>query len=328
MPSVTTRSDSSGAGAAGAVTAVPAAFAPLGELGRGAHTVVYKVRRTRDGAEYALKLLESSGPAGDGRSAAGFRREAALLACLDHPALARVHEVGESRGQPYLVMDYVDGRRLTEVLDAGPLAERRLVALGLDLAGALVAAHRAGVVHRDVKPDNILLLADGRAKLIDFGLAARAGAGQVEGAAAGTFLYSAPEQTGMLRRPVDGRADLYALGVVLFECATGEPPFSHPEVGELLRLHAAAPRPTLGPCGRSCRTGWPRSSAGCWPRIPTTATRTARSCWRTWVLWPTLRGGRATRSLPARGRWSAGSGNCASWSAPGRARGPGAAASP
>jgi serine/threonine protein kinase len=118
MPSVTTRSDSSGAGGAGAVTAVPAAFAPLGELGRGAHTVVYKVRRTQDGAEYALKLLETSGPAGDGRSAAGFRREAALLACLDHPALARVHEVGESRGQPYLVMDYVDGRRLTEVLDA------------------------------------------------------------------------------------------------------------------------------------------------------------------------------------------------------------------
>lgn len=211
----------------------------LEELGHGAQTVVYRVRR--GGSQYALKVLQGSGR-DDDRALVAFRREAAMLACVDHPGLSRIFEVGQVGGRPYLVLDLVDGRALTEAIQAGPMAESQLVRLGIDVAGALAAAHRAGLVHRDVKPDNIMVLPDGRARVIDLGLATRDGA-EDENVLAGTPAYAAPEQTGMLKRAVDGRADLYALGVVLFECATGRPPFAASDVGELLRLHATTPAP-------------------------------------------------------------------------------------
>jgi serine/threonine protein kinase len=222
----------------------------LEELGQGAQTVVYRARR--DGAEYALKLLR--GPTLDDQQAlAAFRREAALLACVDHPSLAHLYEVGQSNGHPYLVMELVEGRVLAGLLEGGPLPQDRVVELAVDVADVLAAAHRAGLAHRDVKPQNLLVQPDGRTRVIDFGLAALTGA-DTGGAAVGTLTYSAPEQAGMLNRPVDGRADLYALGVVMFECATGTPPFITTDAGELLRRHAmvAAPdprerRPDLAP---------------------------------------------------------------------------------
>src|SRR6266545_104006 len=215
----------------------------LEELGRGAQTVVYRARR--GGSEYALKLLR--GPAPDDEQAlAAFRREAALLACVDHPGLAHLYEVGQTRGRPYLVMELVEGRVLADVLKDGPLPQDRLIALAIDVADVLAATHRAGLAHRDVKPQNLLVQPDDRARVIDFGLAALTGgadAADPTDAAVGTLTYSAPEQTGMLNRPVDGRADLYALGVVLFECATGAPPFTTADVGELLRQHAVVVPP-------------------------------------------------------------------------------------
>ncbi|MET0418030.1 MAG: AAA family ATPase, partial [Actinoplanes sp.] len=215
------------------------AFEVLEELGRGAQAVVHHVRR--DGTDYAMKLLLHGETAGDAALRA-VRREVALLASVQHPGLARVHEVGTLDGRPYVLMDLVSGRRLTDVLAAGRMAERDVLALGAGLAEVLAAAHRKGVVHRDVNPGNVLIEAGGAARLIDFGLAAR-----VTGAAgeqvAGTLAYSAPEQAGMLHRPVDGRSDLYGLGAVLFECATGRPPYAGGDLGELLRLHAVAPVP-------------------------------------------------------------------------------------
>lgn len=216
-----------------------AGFDVLAEIGRGAQAVVYRV--TRGPHEFALKVLRPDGPDDSSRVVA-FCREAALLACVDHPGLARVYEVGVADGRPYLVMDLVEGQRLTDALISGPLPQPRVIALGIDLAGALVAAHQTGLVHRDVKPDNVVLAGDGTACLIDFGLATRVSEEREE-PAAGTLAYSAPEQSGVLHRPVDGRADLYALGAVLFECATGEPPFVAQDVSELLRLHAVAPAP-------------------------------------------------------------------------------------
>ncbi|GIJ44533.1 hypothetical protein Val02_14190 [Virgisporangium aliadipatigenens] len=216
----------------------------LGELGRGARTVVYRARY-RDGV-YAVKFLAR---VGDEADAVAFRREAALLACLDHPGVARVHEVGTSSGRPYLVMDLVEGTPLTAVLAAGPTTVENVLRLGIELADALAAAHRRELVHRDVKPDNIMITPDGASRLLDFGLAARAeGSGAPANetdVAVGTFTYSAPEQTGMRGRRVDGRADLYALGVVLFECLTGEPPFRCEDVGELIRMHLSAPVPDV-----------------------------------------------------------------------------------
>ncbi|MEV8506216.1 diguanylate cyclase [Actinoplanes sp. NPDC051475] len=212
----------------------------LGELGRGAQAVVYRVRR--GGTQYALKmLLDEPHPEG----LREFRRQAALLASVDSPNVPRVHKAGEAGGRPYVVMDLVEGESLARRLLRGPVRERHAVSIGADVAAALRAAHEHHLVHRDVKPENIMISSAGAAHLVDFGLAAAAtGAGLgPDDAIAGTLTYSAPEQTGMLNRPVDTRSDLYALGAVLFECVTGAPPFAADDVGELLHLHATAPVP-------------------------------------------------------------------------------------
>jgi eukaryotic-like serine/threonine-protein kinase len=211
------------------------------ELGRGAHAVVYRARRY--GVDCAVKLMHASG-FDDPSALTAFRREAALLACVNHPGVASVHEVGQVHGRPYLVMELVEGETLAKVIGAGRLEEAHALALAADVADALDAAHRAGLTHRDIKPQNIMILPTGRAKLIDFGLAARAAmARATDGNVAGTFAYSAPEQTGMLSRLIDGRSDLYSLGVVLFHCVTGRLPFTPAVVGELLRQHAFTPAP-------------------------------------------------------------------------------------
>ncbi|MCA9794847.1 MAG: AAA family ATPase, partial [Candidatus Eremiobacteraeota bacterium] len=207
------------------------------EIGRGAGTIVY--RALWRGRTVALKV-----PAQDyGRDPgwdAWFRREGALLACIDHPGVAQVLEVGQVQGRPYLVREYVAGRTLAHHLQNGPLAADRVRSLAVALAGALGEVHQRGLVHRDIKPLNIILADSGKPMLIDFGLATRF---QMDDAslAVGTLLYSSPEQARMLKRPVDGRSDLYSLGVVLFECAVGSPPFGSHEVGELLRQHAVQP---------------------------------------------------------------------------------------
>ncbi|MFI5954655.1 diguanylate cyclase [Cryptosporangium sp. NPDC051539] len=246
-PAVETPADARAAAAAKAAQA-SAGYEILGELGRGSRTIAYRVRRG-DGV-YAMKVPREHSADGADRNVRAFRREAALLACVAHPGLARIHEVGTTDGRPYLVMDLVEGDRLTDVLAGGPLDVGTLLGIGIDVAGALAAAHRAGLVHRDIKPENILVTtgaasrsgAAPQARVIDFGLASRLGAPH-DGTVAGTMLYCAPEQSGMLNRPVDGRADLYALGAVLFECATGAPPFNSDDVGSLLRMHASVPAP-------------------------------------------------------------------------------------
>jgi diguanylate cyclase (GGDEF)-like protein len=222
----------------------------LAEIGRGAHAVVYQVRHPT--GEYALKVFLKTGL--DEAKQLAFRREAALLTSVNHRAVARVHEVGVADGRPYLLMDLVTGQRLSHLLQSGPLGEHRVIELGIGVTEALAAAHRAGLVHRDVKPDNIIIGPDGSANLVDFGLAMRVD-NTLDGLTAGTLAYGAPEQSGVLRRAVDGRADLYSLGIVLFECATGVVPFTAADVGELLRLHAVQPAPDA----RSIR---PELSAG------------------------------------------------------------------
>ncbi|WP_249998711.1 diguanylate cyclase [Actinoplanes sp. M2I2] len=212
-------------------------FEMISQLGRGAETVVYRVRRHGD--EYTLKVLSSS----ERDTLTAVRREAALLGSVGHPLLPRVFEVGESVAGPYLVLEYVEGVPLSQVLRGGPLDEGTAVRLAVDLLGPLAAAHRAGLVHRDIKPDNVIIEPSGAGRLIDFGMAARGGAH--DGGVVGTLSYSAPEQTGMLKRPVDGRSDLYALGVLLYESLTGELPYQARDAGELIRSHAIAPIPDV-----------------------------------------------------------------------------------
>ncbi len=217
-------------------------FELVEELGRGATTAVY--RALRDGREYAVKLKELTGP--DDPARITFRREAAILAALRHPCLGKVYEVGDDGEVAWLAMELIGGRTLAELLGAGTaISEEQAVAIAADVASALDAAHRVGLVHRDVAPRNVVIRQDGRAVLIDFGLATPTGTRQPDDSVVGTVLYSAPEQTGMVHRPVDRRSDLYSLGAVMFECLTGRPPFRAVDVGEVVRLHAVAPLPDL-----------------------------------------------------------------------------------
>ncbi|MFD0521180.1 protein kinase domain-containing protein [Paractinoplanes durhamensis] len=216
------------------------------ELGRGENTVVYRVRREE--TEYALKIRTASDPdlAGTLRL---FRREAAMLAGLNHPGVPRIHQAGEDAGRPYIVMDLVDGRQLAEQLSRGPLSASQTISIALDVTEALRAVHRAGLVHRDIKPENIMVLRTGAARLIDFGFATLNRAREQDGRAdldesvVGTLAYAAPEQSRILARPVDQRSDLYSLGVVLFQCVTGRLPFVSDVLGELLRMHLTTPAP-------------------------------------------------------------------------------------
>ena len=202
----------------------------LGELGRGARCVVYRARR----GDFVVALKLPAAGRDDRAALQQFRREAVTLASVAHPCLAQVFEVGEAEGLPYAIREWVEGRSLAARLVLGPLPEPEVAALGRQLAQALAAIHRRRLVHREVGPHNVLV-ADGVVKLVDFG-APRLGE---------EHSYHAPEQTGLLDRPVDGRADLYALGALLFHAAAGRPPFRAADPAELLRSHAVAPAPAL-----------------------------------------------------------------------------------
>ncbi|MBN1173116.1 MAG: protein kinase, partial [Micromonosporaceae bacterium] len=216
-------------------------YSVVGVLGQGTDSTVYRV--VRHGRDYALKLIRR--PVGDrANDVMPFRREAALLARIDHPRLPRIHTVGQVAGHAYLVMDFIDGNKLSTLIGSQGMDETQVWSIAHDVAEALIAVHRVGLVHRDVKPDNIIIGPDGGAWLVDFGLA-RAGACEAGEGVAGTPLYASPEQVGLLRRPVDGRSDLYSLGVTLFELATGAPPFDATDVGQLLREHATQAPPDL-----------------------------------------------------------------------------------
>lgn len=182
----------------------------LGELGRGARCVVYRARR----GDFVVALKLPAGGRDDRAALQQFRREAVTLASVAHPCLAQVFEVGEAEGLPYAIREWVEGRSLAARLVLGPLPEPEVAALGRQLAQALAAIHRRRLVHREVGPHNVLV-ADGVVKLVDFG-APRLGE---------EHSYHAPEQTGLLDRPVDGRADLYALGCTAYAALTGKPPF-------------------------------------------------------------------------------------------------------
>jgi len=180
----------------------------------------------------------------EGAALVALRREAALLAWVGHPGLPQVHEVGQMGDYFYLIMDLVEGTELSAVLAGGMPPVERVVELGAQVGEILAAVHQVGLVHRDVKPHNIMVEPAGGVRLIDFGTAAWAG-GEKADVVAGTLLYCAPEQSGMIKRPVDARSDLYSLGVVLFEALAGHPPFVSDDVAELLRMHVVTPPPRL-----------------------------------------------------------------------------------
>jgi len=224
----------------------------LEQIGAGGMGLVYRARDTHLERDVALKVLPA-GTLADQAARQRFRREALSLSRLNHPNIATIHDFDSQEGVDFLVMEYIAGAGLNERLARGALPEAEVVAFGRQLAEALVAAHRHGVVHRDLKPHNIRVTEDGRLKVLDFGLARLLAIDDPEASTrtildtqgpVGTPPYMAPEQ--LRGRPADARTDIYQAGAALYEMATGQRSFGEargPLLAEaILNRQPAPPR--------------------------------------------------------------------------------------
>ena len=217
-------------------------------IGRGAMGVVHAARDLRLGRDVAVKLLRSD-LAADDAVRSRFEDEARSAARLSHHAIVTVFDSGEWEGTPYLVMERLPGRTLADEMAEGPLTEHRVREVAMEIGGALDVAHRFGVIHRDVKPANILLTESGRVKLADFGIAKSAEGldHTVAGTVVGTPAYLAPERLSGL--PATQRTDLYALGIVLYEALSGEKPFGgDTPMAVAMSIHSSQPTPIRARC--------------------------------------------------------------------------------
>jgi len=219
----------------------------LGMLGVGGMGAVYRARDLELGEIVALKMLSSDLARAPGMLER-FREEVRLARRVTHPNVARIFDIGTTGDDWFLTMELVDGESLAVLLEReGAISVARTVAIAIQACAGLAAAHRAGVVHRDLKPDNILMRRDGHAVIADFGIARALvdhHSAERDGQIAGTPAYMAPEQV-LGSSDIDGRADVYALGVTLYECLTGRLPFSGDSAVAVAkaRLHEPPPDP-------------------------------------------------------------------------------------
>lgn len=205
------------------------------ELGEGGMGQVFRGQDSRLLRSVAVKVLSSARPITEGHRRQ-LLREARAVSALDHPAIVTLYDIAHDRGIDFLVMEYVAGKPLAEKIPAGGLPWESAARYALEIAGAMAAAHGAGVIHRDLKPQNLMVTEADRIKILDFGIAKldqQPGDGRVantvgtslsdRGQTPGTLAYMSPEQ--ILGEPIDARSDIFALGVVLFEMLTGKRPF-------------------------------------------------------------------------------------------------------
>ena len=215
------------------------------KLGQGGMGEVYRATDTKLGREVALKVLPVE-MASSPERLERFQREAKALAALDHPGIVTVYSVEESGGLHFLTMQLVEGNPLDSLIPEEGLGVDRILEIGTAVAEALAVAHQKGIIHRDLKPSNIMVTEDGRVKVLDFGLAKIAAAQSdpplssemptalhtQEGIVMGTVPYMSPEQ--VAGRAVDPRTDIFSLGVILYEMATGRRPFRSDSSAELM----------------------------------------------------------------------------------------------
>jgi serine/threonine-protein kinase len=213
-------------------------------LGQGGFAWAF-VGRGPDDTPVAVKVLKPR-YAGDPQFESRFRNESETAAKLEHPNIIRIRSVAKSGEHVYFAMDLCADSLGARIAREGPLPEEAILRLARDIGAALEFAHQQGVIHRDLKPDNVLIRSDGGAVLTDFGIA-RAVSGYVASTGVnmtiGTPHYLSPEQA--QGRPLDQRVDFYALGVTLYKAATGEVPFSSNDWFELARMHVEDPPPSL-----------------------------------------------------------------------------------
>jgi serine/threonine protein kinase/Tol biopolymer transport system component len=227
------------------------AYTVLGRLGAGGASEVWRAKDERIGRDVAIKVLLPH-LSSDIDRLRRFAEEAKTAGALNHSNVLAIYDVGEFRGLPFLVSECLEGESLRSRVEKGPLAVDRAVAIALQVARGLAAAHARSIVHRDLKPDNVFLTADNGVKILDFGIAklrmpdaasVRAPTHTLTGMIVGTAGYMAPEQ--IRGDDVDARADLFALGVVLFEMLSGRRPFGGDSIFETLHAILTVPAPDL-----------------------------------------------------------------------------------
>ena len=192
-------------------------------IGKGAYGSVVRGFDPMIGRHVAIKLLSPQLAQGDGRK--NFFQEARVVGQLSYPSIITLHDIGidEATSTPYLVMEYLEGQPLDRLLDKGSIPLPRAAAWAAEVACALYAAHRKGVIHGDVKPANVFITNENRVKLMDFGMARLARLDSRDTPLAGTPAYWCPEQ--IMGKPQDARSDMFSLGVVIYEMVTGNRPF-------------------------------------------------------------------------------------------------------
>src|ERR1035437_3831142 len=212
-------------------------------LGAGGMGEVYRARDARLARTVALKVLPPD-VAGDTGRRQRFEQEARAASALNHPNILSVYDIGSQDGLVYMVVELIEGDTLRDQLKRGALPQSRAVEIAGQVADGLAAAHAGTIVHRDLKPENIMLTRDGRAQILDFGLAKQVSApppgsdpSQLltrtsPGAVLGTASYMSPEQ--VRGEAVDSRSDIFSVGLVLYECLAGRPPFDRPTAVELM----------------------------------------------------------------------------------------------
>jgi serine/threonine-protein kinase len=219
-----------------------------GMLGRGGMSLVYLAREVDLNRFVAMKVLPLQLSHGTD-AAERFKREAKIAASLDHPHIVPIHRIGATSTFLWFTMKFVAGRSLVErVEENGPMGRVETFKIIEQVASALHYAHERGVVHRDVKPANVMVDDDGCAMVCDFGVAKGFGSAEAvsltqSGGTMGTPTYMSPEQ--LYGQPLDGRADQYSLAILIFECLAGRPPFIADSMGEILRMHCLEPPPRL-----------------------------------------------------------------------------------